>query len=75
MIQIGKYQKESIVRDTSHRERGKGRGDWKGSGSRSGSGGGMSERAGGAETIGIRMKRGKKGDIIAVPPTKGQRPR
>jgi len=58
--------KESIIRDTSHRERGKGRGDRKGSGDGSGGGGEVSERPEGAEIVGIRRKRGKKGDIIAT---------
>jgi len=57
--------KESIIQDTSHREWGKGRGDWKGSGDGSGGGGEVSERPEGAEIVGIRRKRGKKGDIIA----------
>jgi len=35
----------------------------------------VSERPEGAEAVGIRRKREKKGDIIAVPPTKGQCPR
>jgi len=53
--------KESIIRDTSHRERGKGRGEWRGSGDGSGGGGEVSERPEGAEIVGIRRERGKKG--------------
>jgi len=64
-IQIGKHQKESVTRDTSHRERGREQGDRKGSGDGSGTGRGMSERPEGAEVIGIRGKGREKGDIIA----------
>ena len=57
--------KESIIQDTSHREWGRGRGNRKGSGDGSRVGGRVSERPEGAEIVGIRRKRGKKGDIIA----------
>ena len=56
--------KESIIQDMSHREQGRGRGDRKGSRDGSGVGGRVSERPEGAEIVGIRRKRGKKGDII-----------
>jgi len=49
----------------SQREWGRGRGDRKGSGDGSGSRGRVSERPEGAEIVGIRRKKGKKGDIIA----------
>ena len=45
---------------------GKGRGDRKGSGDGSRVGGRVSERSEGAEIVGIRRKRGKKGDIITL---------
>jgi len=48
----------------SHRERGKGQGDRKGSGDRSGGRGKVLEQPEGAEIVGIRRKRGKKGNII-----------
>jgi len=57
--------KESIIRDTSDREQGTGQGERKGSG-RGAETGAESERPEGAEIVGIRRKRGKKGDIIAV---------
>jgi len=57
--------KESVARDTSHRERGRGRGDRKWSGDGSGIGGRLSERPEGAENVGIKRERGEKGDIIA----------
>ena len=59
-----------------HKSRGAGKGTrgseerWK----RSGIGAKVLERPEGAEIIGIRGKRQEKGDIIAVPPTKGQCP-
>jgi len=53
--------KESITQDTSHREQGRGRGGRRGSGDRSGVGGRVSERLEGAEIVGIRRERGKKG--------------
>jgi len=52
--------KESIIRDTSHREWGRGRGDRKRSGDGSGVGGRVSERPEGAEVVRIKRK-GKKG--------------
>jgi len=58
--------KESVARDTSHRERGRGRGDRKWSGDGSGIGGRLSERLEGAENVGIKRERGEKGDIIAT---------
>jgi len=58
--------KESITRDMRHRERGRERGEWKGSGDGSGVGARVSERPEGAEIVGIRRERGKKGDIIAT---------
>jgi len=57
--------KESITRDTRHRERGRERGEWKGSGDGSGDRARVSERPEGAEIVGIRRERRKKGDIIA----------
>jgi len=52
--------KESIIRDTSHREWERGSGDQKGSEDGSGGGGKVSERPEGAEIVGIRRKRGKR---------------
>jgi len=61
----GRHQKESVTRDMSHGKPGSGRGI----------GGGTSEGAEGVEIVGIKRKREEKGNIITVPPTKGQCPR
>jgi len=55
------------VHNTRHESQGtgKGQGDRKGSRDRSGVGGRVSEQSEGVEIVGIRRKRGKKGDIIA----------
>jgi len=58
--------KESITRDTRHRERGREQGERKGSGDGSGVGARVSERPEGAEIVGIRREREKRAILSQV---------